>query len=452
MFASTTSKRVLRHRHSPGDGNVPINHNSRGNEYLYSRPQPQGMNPSYDDISALLQQHLDKVETTVRSTVQDEVRNMSTTLSERQQGCLGMIRKLLSLCGFEQTSCNDYDVADSPSLPANHELEEQCLQMTREHVEEVNSLILQLKQKDAKLVQTKQQAAAEHQALGTQLADQRRKNHALTEKITKFRHMLVQPPASYVIDSDVIQEFGFLRSQILKFVKSTFEARLSADRFQPAMTDHQKIFFHQFKIEEWPESYFINRIRGAVFHTIWDRILSQTFVEPHGSPDEDRLHSALEYLDVSFRNTLLKENMKEFVDWRMASVKCSSLLAGSTNAARDTASTIWSFLKPVAIKPDMDEKGKALLLKLCEDALELNSQLTSSRDVFEVRRDFEGPLETHVGYADEDAIEELGKLKETSGEPGHIACCIFGALVKLTEEDPSKEIVLEKASVVVYKG
>ncbi|KAI2626430.1 hypothetical protein GGR54DRAFT_653262 [Hypoxylon sp. NC1633] len=429
--------------------------------------QPQALYYSYGDISGLLQEHLLNVERSVQTIVQGEMRTLTSSVERQQQvggnvsttsnQRLVLYNDILDQPGWIGTVFSLGGGRQSPHTPGNigssahnRELEEQ--RMMKAHNDEINSLSLQLGQKASELDQVRQQAETDRRTISNQLSREKEANRNLTDKLAKFREMLVKPSTDYVIDSVVMQKFSLLRSRILKIVRSTFETRLATNKLQPQLNDRQKEFFALLKTDGSQTKYFVNRIRGIIFSLLWEEILSRAVFGLDDSEELDKVKWALELLEDAFLSKLPKENLKEFVDWRMASSKCGSLLGGNTNLASETANKIWNFLKPVETIPGSEKKGKDLLLRLCEDAMELNSHLRSSRDVFEIRRSFKGPLEIHMDFVDEEADEELDPRRDSGDKPGDVAYCLFGALVKRTEEDPLKEIVLEKGLAVVYKA
>ncbi|OTA93249.1 hypothetical protein M434DRAFT_31157 [Hypoxylon sp. CO27-5] len=372
---------------------------------------PPDVSVNHDYIRTILQKHLSDVEESIRSMeeslrsiVKAEAKDVISTLVAAQQ----------------RSKDPEHESTDSnENYAASHERNNH-LQTIQGQTEQITSLHEQLDK-------MKSESAQEKQKLG------------------KLRAMLIKEAPDHILDNVAIQKFASLRSLIFKFVKSTFNTQSPIAKSQISMDRQQHAIFSPFRDEVWRKKYSVNRLCGLVFSILWDLIFSRRLFGPGGSKELDGLHSSLELIEYAFHNDLPK-------DWRSASIKCGSFFGANPTIAFRAMNTIWSFLQPVAIKPDAEDKGKKLLDKLCRDALELNTDLRRSRDIFEVTRGFRGPLEAYTDYADEFASEELGEHTKQAGKPGDIAYCVFGALVKRTEEKPTEDIVLEKASVVVYRG
>ncbi|OTA60001.1 hypothetical protein K449DRAFT_384761 [Hypoxylon sp. EC38] len=386
-----------------------------------SNPPPD-ISVNHDHLQTILQQHLSDVGESIRSIFKAEMKESIRSIVEAE------VKDVIStLIAAQQSKDSEHESTDSnENYAANHE-RNNYLQTIQGQTEQITSLHEQLDK-------MKSESAQEKQKLG------------------KLRAMLIKEAPDHILDNVAIQKFASLRSLIFKFVKSTFNTQSPIAKSQISMDRQQHAIFSPFRDEVWRKKYSVNRLCGLVFSILWELIFSRRLFGPGGSQELDDLHSSLEYVEFLLHNNIPKENLKEFIDWRSASIKCGSFFGANPTIACRAMDTIWSFLQPVAIKPGAEDKGKKLLAKLCKDALELNTDLRRSRDIFEVRTGFRGPLEGHTAYADELASEELGEHTKQAGQPGDIAYCVFGALVKRTEEKPTEDIVLEKASVVVYRG
>ncbi|KAI1143758.1 hypothetical protein F5Y05DRAFT_5478 [Hypoxylon sp. FL0543] len=388
-------------------GSASMSNQNQGPE---DRPSLPTVSVDRDYIFSLFQQQKVDLEQSVQSIIKDEMSNVAAAL----------------VTGQQQEENPEEKSTDLHADCTSSQERDENLQTIGEQAEQISSLKEQLDKRDSELAQERQ-------------------------KLGQLRAILVKESPKYIIDNVAVQRFVSLRSQIFKFVKTTYDINPPLINHH-IQTQRQKEFFAPFRCEAWRKKYLVNRVCALVFRVVDREILSRAFFGPGGSPDSDEFNASLETLESTFLNCLPRENLKEFVDWRTATIKCGSLFPSSSCTAFNTAQLIWKSLAPIAWKTNASEKGSKLLIKLCEDALTLNTDLRNSRDVFEVRSGFEGPLAAHAEYAEEMASEEIGSHTKHIGKPEDVAFCIFGALVKRTEEDPTKDIVLEKASVAVFRG
>ncbi|KAI0840407.1 hypothetical protein F5Y06DRAFT_308718 [Hypoxylon sp. FL0890] len=373
-----------------------------------SQPPLPDISVNYDHLAALFVQQQGNIENSIRSVVRDEHKTL-----------------IDALVAWKQQQ-DEHESTNPPADYATSHERIEHLQTIEGSNRQIHSLRQQLSMKKSELAQEKQKAG-------------------------KLRSMLVKESPTYIIDADAMSKVTALRSLVFRFVKSTYDTT-SLDPSQPLMHWRQAQVFSPFRHAAWPKKYLTNRACSLVFDILWDIIFSRSFYNPGGEPHLDDLHSSLQYVEETWRNWLPKENLKEFVDWRAASIKCASLFDSSgEKITEQAAQTIWDALRPMTVKPDAEQKGKTLLLGLCADALRLSLDLRNSRDVFEIRS-IQGPLAANLDSAEEYAEEEIGEHTKHTAKQEDIAFCIFGALVKRTEEDPLKDIVLVKAPVVVYRG
>lgn len=140
------------------------------------------------------------------------------------------------------------------------------------------------------------------------------------------------------------------------------------------------------------------------------------------------------------------------MDWRIATMKATNHLRGDKGGlSLDFQNFIWEFLGVIETKgPDAEEKGKELLEKLCNDAIDLALMMRKSKDQFFIQNMAEvlgKPISEFEFTVEEDASEAIGS---SGKQPQTVACILAGALVKIPKENPTEKIVLEKASAVVY--
>ncbi|KAI0452963.1 hypothetical protein F5B21DRAFT_318350 [Xylaria acuta] len=286
------------------------------------------------------------------------------------------------------------------------------------------------------------------------LSVEKEKNLRLTQTNNSLRNALIKP-RHHILDDDVVKQFLGLRNSIQGFVKSTFENEL--ERSTEALRSHNKKFFLPFKNKERDMKCLTNRVRGEIFAIIWRCIfLRPWYTSSYGQELED--------LEISFWKHLPKANLKDFVDWRSASIKCSQALMKESdvrlndNMSHDGPPATQLLSKPVDCIQDLllplkrkkgtsEKKQLEKMHNLCLQAYNLAELMRNARDVFQVQF---GPI------YDTGAVFDLVEVENTETttsrkENGKIAFWTFGALTKRTEENPETDTVITKGSVFVYK-
>lgn len=147
------------------------------------------------------------------------------------------------------------------------------------------------------------------------------------------------------------------------------------------------------------------------------------------------------------------------MEWRIRTVKCASLLGLKDSTAKMAAKAIHDFMAPLQPHSHDNaerEMNKALperLIKLCQDAFDLILTLRECKDIY--RCEYPQP-KTKVRSEDVEVMHEEGRETSTNTESGstitreyQIMHTVFGSLVKYSEGNLEKPLVLDKAHVVV---
>ncbi|KAI1084123.1 hypothetical protein F5B20DRAFT_593233 [Whalleya microplaca] len=247
----------------------------------------------------------------------------------------------------------------------------------------------------------------------------------------------------HVPDSDNLGKFNDLKNQITKLVYRTFEKKLPILRSD--LSPEQQDFFGPWHHHKRDQKYLLNRLRGKIFEMIHADLLDSTLF---GFSSHPQVEKSLVMLEYKLRDKVPREGLKQLVNWRIASLKCGELLQDDPDLlAQNTASKIWEFMRPLVPKDaSVKVRGMQLLQRLCQNAVELNHLMGRSRDTFFIKNNFQGLAADNEELADEE-VEEIGEPETVTGT---IAYCLFGSLTKLTEEQPLKELVLEKVCLAVY--
>ncbi|KAI0555908.1 hypothetical protein F4679DRAFT_590870 [Xylaria curta] len=285
------------------------------------------------------------------------------------------------------------------------------------------------------------------------LSAEKDKNRKLVQSNNSLRNALIKP-TQHIPDEDVENQFMKLSSSIRGYVQGTLESQW--DESVGLSIDNES-FFLQFKNKERKMKYLSNRVRGKVFAIIYENILSRSYYT-------GRYGNRLESLERAFLKYLPKANLKDFIDWRSASIKCSQALTNESGIEQngnisDTPPAalpflvkdinyIHNFFLPVKRRKGIsEEKQLEKLSKVCLEAHNLVELMRRARDVFQVEFDYEYEAGDIL-----DLVEvENSELTTSRKESGNIAFWTFGALTKRAEENPETTTIVVKGSVYMYK-
>ncbi|KAI1750186.1 hypothetical protein F4782DRAFT_532725 [Xylaria castorea] len=287
------------------------------------------------------------------------------------------------------------------------------------------------------------------------LSAEKEKNRKLAQINNGLRNALIKP-TQHIPDGDIENQFMKLGSSIRGYVQSTFENEW--DRSIDGLSVHNETFFLPFRNKDRSMRYLPNRVRGKIFAIIWGKILSRSYYT-------GKFGRELEGLEEGLLEHLPNANLKDFVDWRSASIRCSRALTNESdvgqngNISKDTPSAAPSFLVncsnyihnfflPLKRKKGTSaEKQYDQLYKVCLEAHHLVELMHSARDVFQVKFDCKYQAEDVFDLVEVENSEKTASRKES----GKIAFWTSGALTKRTEENPEIVTIVAKGSVFTYK-
>ncbi|KAI1428887.1 hypothetical protein F5Y12DRAFT_639546 [Xylaria sp. FL1777] len=409
-------------------------------------PGPTSINQSILELQSILNAGFGSVHSRLEAWIQDEVEKRfpqnRSNLKEQEYTS----SSLLPLRGGNMRS------------DPNHDLDQEILRrQMRDLAAHLSTLNMRL---DGISPESKRPGWKEA-VLQKQLSEQKEEIHKLTEKVRSLRNALIVTKPQ-VIDSDVSQQFVMIRSSITNMVRSTFENEFEEPFPDPLIED--KNFFSPFRTKKRHMKFLLNRVRGKIFEIIHVKILSRLFY-PGGCGKE------LETVERVFLENMPRAdlNLKDFVEWRSASIKCTQALHKRRDAGfnsedskdyelelpefvSETAHSIWDFFSPLKIKEGKNRKrGFELLLRACQEAYRLTELMRRARDVFYVEIGDRAQPEDIPTLVDEEFSETLDSYSR-DGIDGSIAYWTFGALTKRIEEDPKALRVMVKGLVVVYKS
>ncbi|KAF4946526.1 hypothetical protein FGADI_11164 [Fusarium gaditjirri] len=136
---------------------------------------------------------------------------------------------------------------------------------------------------------------------------------------------------------------------------------------------------------------------------------------------------------------------KVLSDWSRATFKCIDLLTDESDGPASYAAHLEEFFRPAETDSIQEkEKGRRKLRKLCEEAHKLGNLMRRVTDTFEVVTVNEGLPLTDC----QNGVEEL-RCNGRGNSSGFkvVDSCLFGGLMKISNDYPTKPILLERAVV-----
>ena len=135
-------------------------------------------------------------------------------------------------------------------------------------------------------------------------------------------------------------------------------------------------------------------------------------------------------------------------------MKCAGLLQEQSQTPCErpghTADKIWDFMEPIVqtvANNDVKKELRDRLRNLCNSAFELMMLLRRCKDIYSIEMPGIG---FKANLRDVELMDrESGDMESSGPDGGIVACALSGTLVKFSEQNPGKRIVLEKARVVV---
>ncbi|KAI1740991.1 hypothetical protein F4680DRAFT_464835 [Xylaria scruposa] len=376
------------------------------------------------------------------------------TLREGLEYVINQVKNMIEKTGEQPSADNftsqrpEHAGASHVSLEAFRVMEGLRLQM-QDLSKQVGTLNFRFDQSSTKGTMT----VEEQNELLQLLSAEKEENRKLVHINNGLRNALIKP-AQHIPDEDVENQFMKLNGSIRGYVQGTLESEW--DESVELSIDNES-FFLPFKNKERKMKYLSNRVRGKVFAIIHENILSRPYYA-------GRYGKRLEGLERVFLKYLPKENLKDFIDWRSASIKCSQALSDESDIEQNgnmsnTPSAappsldkdinyIHNFFLPLKRKKRIsEEKQFDKLYKVCLEAHNLVELMRRTRDVFQVEFDNN---EYEAGDM-LDLIEVENSEPATSRkESGNIAFWTFGTLTKRAEENPESTTIVVKGSVYMY--
>lgn len=172
-----------------------------------------------------------------------------------QSASIWNLLQLRPSAGYQQS--HDQHVIDT-LLAKNNELQQ--------HIHSLHAT-------NHKLQQNYSHLENQYHSIRTELGEERLKSAELETKTQNLRAMLIPVSETQLSDGEVVSKFTFLRSQILKLVKSTWRR----DRFKrsPVLTGSQRKVFGPFMENQVDMKYLDNRLRCTVFSFLFRYIFDK---------------------------------------------------------------------------------------------------------------------------------------------------------------------------------
>lgn len=146
------------------------------------------------------------------------------------------------------------------------------------------------------------------------------------------------------------------------------------------------------------------------------------------------------------------ENRDLVMEWRAATMKVTDHFRDDQRSlSRHYQGLIWEFFEVFETNgPEAEEKGKAMLEQLCNDATDLSLLMRKAKDQFFVQHMHEtvGKLISEYEATVEEEVSEPIGSRDLQAQT--VAYILAGALVKVSKENPKENQVLEPAQAVVY--
>ncbi|KAH8654244.1 hypothetical protein BGZ61DRAFT_487128 [Ilyonectria robusta] len=397
----------------------------------------RGDRQSVEELNQILTTHLGQVRDIIKKECQTIIGTLECAAIPEQRSSTGfpggsLTRKLSSRDGPGPAAAPATDQAPLPGASLERE---------------VDDLKVRLATKESELDQARSQvkdATDKQENMKRQLFQEQYRAKELQDKLANLRGILTKAPSGIILDGDVQAKFMEVRNLAHMVVRKLY----SRERISSAgdRSNESRSFFEPFVSKRIPSQYFENRFRGKVFDILDENLLSRP---QFGLGHKDhKLERRLTEIEQDWKNLQIAVRYpREMADWRLATLKCVELMRTEPDAPKETFERIWDFMLPaLTTNHEDEERGRAALVKLCEEAYSLAIMTRKSRDTFIMEKP------PHRALLSEwtDCVEEFAHESIRHGEfTGKIQFCLFGGLSKIPEEHPGAKIVLEKAQVVV---
>ncbi|KAK7973984.1 hypothetical protein PG989_015832 [Apiospora arundinis] len=290
----------------------------------------------------------------------------------------------------------------------------------------------------------------QHHDLREECEKLRQHNQQLQEQNAEYVDLLTTSSGDHVMDQDVICKFQDLRSVVHEAVVEIWMPKFES-LHPPTSDEHSKIL-QELMGDEGPYNLarFQNKICGIITQVLKEFIFDRPLFGWHDTTDE--VASYMGKLEDYFGDIVPKVHCKDVAQWRKATMKCSSYFDDAQSTpAQEAMNQLSSRIGPIT-QHDSIARSKASekILKLCNDAYELQLLMRKAEDTFVVQ-DFSGKLVAGVADFVTKFGDEPRNTGDTSDTTDTVAFSRFGALVKYPIGESDKDpIVLEKAHAVFY--
>ncbi|KAG8162544.1 hypothetical protein KVR01_008309 [Diaporthe batatas] len=329
-------------------------------------------------------------------------------------------------------------------------------------VKKAQSRIHRLEKKYNRLVEERNDAQEEYQALSAHAAalhkdlESEKQDHrkdvsrledqirTLTRTSDQLRQMLVPVSEKQTHDMDVIAKFNTLNKSIIGLTRQTWKTA-----FKPGV-DFRRMSGPQQHLlgPSIPISY--DRLQSLVFMGIDECIFGpqQYFLGRRFREMEEHIQE----VEKDLNRNMTGDDRQRILEWRDATFKVTeSFRDNGSQLALDAQHDIWDFFSVIDVRDAAAERaGQKKLKEICENAAELSVMIRQLKDYFNIDN-LASTLGKPVSEFEEWA-EEFACVPAPAGcQPGTIAYVIHGALMKSPKENLERVLVLQKALVAVFE-
>ncbi|POS70393.1 hypothetical protein DHEL01_v211216 [Diaporthe helianthi] len=157
-------------------------------------------------------------------------------------------------------------------------------------------------------------------------------------------------------------------------------------------------------------------------------------------------------MENTLQESTTPEMQRDLIEWRVASFTLTEKFRDNGESLSCAAQhEVWEFFGVVQPKSlEAEQQGMESLKVICDDAVELSLTIRRLKDDVEIDK-LAGAVYQPISEWADRAEEVVSVPASKNTRPGTIAYVIAGALVKSTKEDPTKDLVLEKAEVAIFE-
>ncbi|PNP76463.1 hypothetical protein FNYG_10201 [Fusarium nygamai] len=274
----------------------------------------------------------------------------------------------------------------------------------------------------------------------------KRKVQETESRAGRLRSIIVSSDEKPILDGEIQKLFSDVRKGVQMIASRLYS---KSGTFQNATTENSKEFFEDVK-DLTPESQ-----RDAIHTELFISIQSHFFPNDVGGCTighlDPNVHKQLAATEQSLIQAVTASHpdgsgQATLSGWSRATFKCIDLLRDESDGPASYAVGLYEFFKPAETDDIQEqEKGRRRLRKVCDKANELGNLMRRAKDTFQVFT-----VEEDLPFADwQDVVEELRcNGKRNSSGLKVIDGCLFGGLKKISNDYPTKPILLERAMVL----